>query len=129
IPNTVGAAAREIAKLGAAIFNVHASGGAAMMRAAAEESRAINPNMKIIAVTVLTSLDDSDLEATGQRGPTADQVVRLAKLAKTSGLDGVVCSSKEIGLIRKACGASFQLVVPGIRPAGADLADQKRVMT
>ncbi|HEX2591269.1 MAG TPA: orotidine-5'-phosphate decarboxylase [Rhizomicrobium sp.] len=129
IPNTVGAAAREIAKLGAAIFNVHASGGEAMLRAAAEEARSVNPAMKIIAVTVLTSLDDADLDAVGQRGPAADQVVRLARLTQHCGLDGVVCSSKEIGAIRKACGTDFQLVVPGIRPAGGDLGDQKRVMT
>jgi orotidine-5'-phosphate decarboxylase len=129
IPNTVGGAAREIAKLGAVIFNVHASGGHAMMKAAADEARAINPKMKIIAVTVLTSLDDSDLEATGQRGPAEEQVVRLAKLTKAATLDGVVCSSKEIGAIRKACGADFKLIVPGIRPAGADIGDQKRVMT
>lgn len=129
IPNTVGAAAREIAKLGAAIFNVHASGGEVMMRAAAGEARAVNPRIKVIAVTVLTSLDDRDLEAVGQRGPAVDQAVRLATLSKSSGLDGVVCSSKEIAAIRQACGRDFQLVVPGIRPAGADLADQKRVMT
>jgi orotidine-5'-phosphate decarboxylase len=129
IPNTVGAAAREIAKLGAAIFNVHASGGEAMLHAAADEARAVNPQMKIIAVTVLTSMDDADLEAVGQRGPAAEQVVRLAKLTKRCGLDGVVCSSREIGPIRQACGRDFQLVVPGIRPAGGDLADQKRVMT
>jgi orotidine-5'-phosphate decarboxylase len=129
IPNTVGAAAREIARLGAAIFNVHASGGEAMMRAAASEARAVNPKVRVIAVTVLTSLDDADLDAVGQRGPAVDQVVRLAKLTKMSGLDGVVCSSKEIAALRKACGGDFQLVIPGIRPAGADLADQKRVMT
>jgi orotidine-5'-phosphate decarboxylase len=129
IPNTVGAAAREIAKLGAAVFNVHASGGEAMLRAAAEESRAVNPKMKIIAVTVLTSMDDADLDAVGQCGPAAEQVVRLARLTQHCGLDGVVCSSREIAPIRKACGANFQLVVPGIRPAGGDLADQKRVMT
>jgi orotidine-5'-phosphate decarboxylase len=129
IPNTVGAAAREVARLGAAVFNVHASGGTAMMRAAAEEARAVNPKVKIIAVTVLTSLDDSDLEAVGQRGPATDQVVRLAALAKESGLDGVVCSSLEIALIRRACGPDFMLVVPGIRLAGGDMTDQKRVMT
>jgi orotidine-5'-phosphate decarboxylase len=100
-----------------------------MMKAAADEARAVNPKMKIIAVTVLTSLDDADLEATGQRGPAEEQVVRLARLTKAAMLDGVVCSSKEIGAIRKACGADFQLVVPGIRPAGAAVGDQKRVMT
>ena len=80
-------------------------------------------------MTVLTSLDDSDLEAVGQKGPAESQVVRLAKLVQECGLDGVVCSSKEIGAIRAACGAEFVLVVPGIRPAGGELGDQKRVMT
>lgn len=129
IPNTVAGAARALATLGAAIFNVHAAGGEAMMREAAAAARAVDPKVKVIGVTVLTSIDESVLEAVGQRGPTADQVVRLAKLAKQSGLDGVVCSAHEIAALRKACGADFLLVVPGIRPAGADLADQKRVMT
>ena len=79
IPNTVAGAAREIAKLGVSIFNIHASGGEAMMRAAKDAAASVNPEMKIIAVTVLTSLDDSDVDAVGQRGPAADQVVRLAK--------------------------------------------------
>jgi len=126
IPNTVAGAAREIAKLGVAIFNIHASGGEAMMRAAREAAGA---NVKLIAVTVLTSLDDRDLEAVGQRGPAAEQVVRLASLAKSCRLDGVVCSAHEIAAIRKACGEDFLLVVPGIRPAGSELADQRRVMT
>jgi orotidine-5'-phosphate decarboxylase len=129
IPNTVAGAAREIAKTGASIFNVHASGGEAMLRAAVEASRGINPDMKVIAVTVLTSLDDAALVAVGQRGPASEQVVRLAALAKRCGLDGVVCSAHEIAAIRKACGKDFMLVVPGIRPAGSDLADQRRVMT
>jgi len=129
IPNTVAGAAREIAKLGAAIFNVHASGGEAMLRAAEQAAAAIDPNVKVVAVTVLTSLDDGDLEAVGQRGPAADQVVRLAALAQHCGLDGVVCSAWEIGSIRKALGREFLLVVPGIRPAGDDPADQRRVMT
>jgi len=126
IPNTVAGAAREIAKQGVAIFNIHASGGGAMMRAAREAAGA---NVRLIAVTVLTSLDDRDLDAVGQRGPAAEQVVRLASLAKSCGLDGVVCSAHEIAAIRKACGDGFLLVVPGIRPAGSDLADQRRVMT
>lgn len=83
----------------------------------------------LLAVTVLTSLDDSDLEAVGQSTPAESQVVRLAKLAQSCGMDGVVCSSKEIESIRAACGADFILVVPGIRPAGAAHGDQKRVMT
>jgi len=129
IPNTVAGAAREIARLGAAIFNIHVSGGEAMMRAAVEAARAINPGMKIIGVTVLTSMDDGVLDAVGQKPPARDQVVRLAKLAKASGLDGVVCSPQEIELVRRACGADFLIVTPGVRPAGTDLADQRRVMT
>jgi len=128
IPNTVAGAAREIAKLGVAVFNIHASGGEAMMRAAKDAASSINPQMKLIAVTVLTSIDDGVLDSVGQRGPAGDQVVRLAKLVQASGLDGVVCSAHEIAAIRKAC-EDFLLVVPGIRPAGSDLADQRRVMT
>ena len=129
IPNTVAGAAREIARLGVAIFNVHASGGEAMLRAAREAASAVNPAVKLIAVTVLTSFDDKDLEPVGQRGPAADQVVRLARLARSCDLDGVVCSAHEIAALRRACGPDFLLVVPGIRPAGSDLADQRRVMS
>jgi orotidine-5'-phosphate decarboxylase len=129
IPNTVAGAAREIAKVGASIFNVHASGGEAMMRAAKDAAASINPAMKIIAVTLLTSLDENDVAAVGYRGNAAEQVVRLASLAQKSGLDGVVCSAHEIAAIRKECGSDFMLVVPGIRPAGSDVADQRRVMT
>jgi orotidine-5'-phosphate decarboxylase len=129
IPNTVAGAAREIAKLGVAIFNVHASGGAAMMRAGLEAARAVSPHTQVIGVTVLTSVDDGDLDAIGQRGPLSDQVVRLARLAKQAGLDGVVCAAREIAAVRKACGLDFLIVVPGIRPAGAELGDQRRVMT
>ncbi|HEX4295469.1 MAG TPA: orotidine-5'-phosphate decarboxylase [Rhizomicrobium sp.] len=125
IPNTVAGAAREIAKLGVSIFNIHASGGEAMLRAAREAA----PHVKLIAVTVLTSLDERDLDAVGQKGPAADQVVRLASLAQRAGLDGVVCSAWEIAPLREALGPDFLLVVPGIRPAGSDLADQRRVMT
>ena len=129
IPNTVAAASRELAKLGAKIFNIHASGGERMMRDAAEAARAIDPQVKVIGVTALTSLDDVVLESVGQRGPAEEQVLRLARLAKQSTLDGVVCSAHEIVPLRKALGPDFLLVTPGIRPAGADLADQKRVMT
>lgn len=129
IPNTVAGAAREIARVGASMFNVHASGGEAMLKAAAEASRAINPAMAIIAVTVLTSMDESDLDAVGQRGPALEQVVRLARLAKQCGLDGVVCSAREIAAIRDACGPEFLLVTPGIRPEGGERADQRRVLT
>ena len=129
IPNTVAAASRELAKLGAKIFNIHASGGERMMRDAAEAARAVDPQVKVIGVTALTSLNDAVLESVGQRGPAEEQVLRLARLAKRSTLDGVVCSAHEIVPLRKALGPDFLLVTPGIRPAGADLADQKRVMT
>src|SRR5258706_956289 len=129
IPNTVAAASRELARLGAKIFNIHTSGGEVMMREAVAAARAIDPEIKVIGVTVLTSIDNTLLDAVGQRGPAAEQVVRLARLARQAGLDGVVCSAHEIGLIRNACGRDFLLAGPGIRPAGADLADQRRVMT
>lgn len=129
IPNTVAGASRALAHLGAQIFNIHASGGEAMMRDAVAAAKAVDPNVKVIGVTVLTSIDDAVIDSVGQRGPAAEQVVRLAQLAQFSGLDGVVCSAHEIGAIRKACGADFLLVVPGIRPTGAALGDQRRVMT
>ncbi|HEX4304384.1 MAG TPA: orotidine-5'-phosphate decarboxylase [Rhizomicrobium sp.] len=129
IPNTVAGAARALAGLGAQIFNVHVSGGEAMMRDAVAAAKAVDPKVKVIGVTVLTSIDDAVIDSVGQRGPAAEQVVRLAKLAQFSGLDGVVCSAQEIVSLRQACGPDFMLVTPGIRPIGADLADQKRVMT
>lgn len=129
IPNTVAGASREIARLGVMLFNIHAAGGEAMMRAAKDAAASINPNVKLIAVTVLTSLNDEDLDAVGQRTPARGQVERLAALAKRSGLDGVVCSAQEIALMRKVGGKDFLVVTPGIRPAGADIADQKRIMT
>jgi orotidine-5'-phosphate decarboxylase len=129
IPNTVAGASRALAGLGAQMFNVHASGGEEMMRAGAEAARKVDPNVKVLAVTVLTSLDDGVLDSVGQRGPAAEQVTRLALLAKQSGLDGVVCATHEIAPVRKACGPDFLIVTPGIRPAGAALNDQRRFMT
>jgi orotidine-5'-phosphate decarboxylase len=129
IPNTVAGAARAIAGLGVTIFNVHASGGEAMMRAAAEAADEVLPRPLVIAVTVLTSLDEAALDAVGQRGPAAAQVGRLAALARASGLDGVVCSAHELAAVRAAVGPDFLTVVPGIRPAGSERADQRRVMT
>jgi orotidine-5'-phosphate decarboxylase len=129
IPNTVAGASKALATVGVSIFNVHASGGEAMMRAAVDAASGANPRPKIIGVTVLTSLDNAVLETVGQRTPASDQVVRLARLAKASGLDGVVCSPQEIAMVRAACGPEFLIVTPGIRPAGADLADQRRVTT
>lgn len=128
IPNTVAGAIRAIAGLGADIVNVHAAGGPAMLKAAMESARATNPAMRVIAVTVLTSLDDDDLAAVGQMPPARDQVLRLARLAKDCGLAGVVCSAHEIAPLRAALGPDFLLVVPGIRPPGSDIGDQRRVM-
>ena len=129
IPNTVSGAMKALAPLGAAIINVHASGGATMMRAAADAVRASGHGTKLIAVTVLTSLEDRDLPEVGLSGTALAQAVRLATLAKSSGLDGVVCSPHEIAAVRAACGSEFLIVTPGVRPAGGDLGDQKRVMT
>ena len=129
IPNTVAGAMASAAALNPAIVTTHAGGGAAMMRAASEAARKAKHPPLVIAVTVLTSLDDQDLEAVGQRSPALEQAVRLALLAKESGLGGVVCSPHEVAAIRGRCGTDFKLVVPGIRPASAALGDQKRVMT
>lgn len=129
IPNTVAGACRAAASLGVAILNVHAGGGPAMLKAAGEAARAVNPKTKVIAVTVLTSLNETDLKAMGVSGSPGEQVARLAQLTKANGLDGVVCSAHEIAPLRAALGKDFMLVVPGIRPAGADLNDQSRVMT
>lgn len=127
IPNTVAGAARALARLGAAIFNVHTSGGEEMMRAAVEAAHSVDPKVRVLGVTVLTSLDQSVLDEVGQKGPPEAQVERLAKLAKASGLHGVVCSAQETALVRKATGKDFLICTPGIRPAGADVADQRRI--
>jgi orotidine-5'-phosphate decarboxylase len=127
IPNTVAGAMKALAPLGAAIINVHASGGSAMMRA--EAAASVQPRPKVIAVTVLTSLEAADLNAMGISGSPLEQVVRLAKLTKESGVDGVVCSPLEIEAVRAACGPEFLIVTPGVRPPGGPLDDQRRVMT
>ncbi|HLU68221.1 MAG TPA: orotidine-5'-phosphate decarboxylase [Kofleriaceae bacterium] len=130
IPNTVAGAVRAVLPLAPALLTVHASGGRAMLEAArdaAAHAGASRP--KIVAVTVLTSLDDGDLDAVGQRGPALDQVKRLAEIAQRAGIDGVVCSPREVAALRAQCGPGFLLVVPGIRPAWATAGDQKRVMT
>ncbi|HXZ00778.1 MAG TPA: orotidine-5'-phosphate decarboxylase [Stellaceae bacterium] len=131
IPNTVAGAVRAAAALKPLLLTVHCSGGKAMLRAAAEAAKQAAPDrqrLKLLGVTVLTSLDDGDLEAVGQRGPAAEQVRRLALLARDCGLDGVVCSPLEAAMLRQACGPNFLLVVPGIRLMGLAAGDQKRVM-
>jgi orotidine-5'-phosphate decarboxylase len=127
IPNTVAGAVKSSLALDPLLLTLHCAGGPAMMRAAAEARG--NARTKLLGVTVLTSLDDSDLAATGQNGPAAAQVKRLALLAQASGLDGVVCSPQEVAMLRATCRKDFLLVVPGIRPAGAAAQDQKRVQT
>lgn len=125
IPNTVGKAVEAIARLEPAILTVHASGGRAMMAAA---KAAAPPQTKVVAVTVLTSLDRSDLSSIGIDRSPASQVKRLGELAREAGLDGIVCSGSEVGAARAAWPDGF-LVVPGVRPAGAEIQDQKRVVT
>ena len=125
IPNTVGKAVAALAPLQPAILTVHASGGATMLSAA---KKAAPPGTKVVAVTVLTSLDESDLACTGVNSAPSDQVVRLAMLARDSGVDGIVCSGAEVAIVR-GLWPEGTLVVPGVRPAGAETADQKRVAT
>ena len=130
IPNTVAGGIRAVLSLKPAIVNVHAAGGLAMMKAAAEAAQeAGDARPLVIAVTMLTSLDEGDLRDTGVTGAPADHVLRLAHLAAKAGLDGIVCSAHEIERLRRELGPDFKLVVPGIRPMGADIGDQKRVMT
>jgi orotidine-5'-phosphate decarboxylase len=126
IPNTVAGAVRSLAPLGVEMLTIHAAGGAAMVAAAVEAAAG---RTKILAVTVLTSLDALALSDIGVAGGTTQQVLRLARLALAQGADGLICSPHEIAVMRDAFGTKPLLVVPGIRPAGAALGDQARVMT
>ncbi len=130
IPNTVAKACKAAAEMGVWMVNVHASGGLEMMQAAklAIETSS-HPETKLIAVTVLTSMDEAQLQRVVPGVTPAQQVEKLAALTFEAGLDGVVCSAQEAVLLRKTMKASFLLVTPGIRPAGSDVGDQKRVMT
>ena len=125
IPNTVGKAVAALARLRPAILTVHAAGGKAMMAAAKAAAPA---QTKIVGVTVLTSLDGADLAAAGSRGSPAEQVKRLADLSREAGIDGIVCSGEEVAAAKAAWPEGF-FVVPGVRPAGMDVGDQKRVVT
>jgi len=129
IPNTVASVCKAAAKLDVWMMNVHASGGSKMMSAAVEALNDFEQCPKLIAVSVLTSMTDDQLQQLGVNAIAKNQVVRLAKLAKQSGLDGMVCSAKEAALLRELMGENFLLVTPGIRPLGADKGDQSRVMT
>lgn len=127
IPNTVAGAIKSVTMhVKPAFLNVHASGGLEMMQRARDACPA---DTKLLAVTLLTSIDDNEMNNVGYGGPLTERVVKLAELTKKAGLDGVVCSSHEIAAIRTACGDDFILMVPGIRPAGASADDQKRMMT
>lgn len=135
IPNTVGGAARAAAGLGVWMFNVHAAGGSAMMRAAREganqgaDAKSLRQPL-VTAVTVLSSVDETILRnEIGVTRPIGDQVLEMARLAQDCGMDGVVASASEVARIRSTCGPDFVIMTPGIRPAGAPLGDQKRVMT
>jgi orotidine-5'-phosphate decarboxylase len=125
IPNTVAKAVEALGPLEPAVLTVHAAGGRAMLEAA---KAAAGPTTKVVAVTVLTSLDGEDLRSIGVRSEPREQVERLAELARSAGLDGIVCSGAEVGAAKAAWPDGF-FVVPGVRPPGSDVSDQKRVVT
>lgn len=129
IPTTVAKACEAASKLGIWMLNVHASGGQPMMEAAKEGVMRSGHTPKLIAVTVLTSMDQNTFAQLGVAGPIQEHVLRLASLTKASGLDGVVCSAQEATLLRQHLGHDFLLVTPGIRPLDASLDDQSRVVT
>jgi orotidine-5'-phosphate decarboxylase len=129
IPNTVAGACRAAARLGVWMMDVHASGGEAMMRAAREAIEGVARPPLLIAVTILTSLSDEELVAVGFSGGAAENVERLARLARTSGMDGVVCSAQEAPVLRRSTGDDFTLVTPGIRLPGDAKGDQARIVT
>ena len=129
IPNTVAGACRAASELGVWMMNVHAAGGGAMLSAARAALGDSNDRPLLIAVTVLTSIDEATLHSVGVSGSIAAQVARLAALTENAGLDGVVCSPLEIGVLRAERGASFKLITPGVRPAASGVDDQVRVAT
>ena len=129
IPNTVASACRSASNLGVWMMNVHASGGDNMMRAAKQALLDIRSPAKLVAVTVLTSMDKEQLEMSNVMLSPQDQVKSLAQITKESLLDGVVCSAQEAKMLREQLGKEFLLVTPGIRPKGAEIGDQSRVMT
>ena len=130
IPNTVAKAVTAAAKMGVWMVNVHASGGFEMMSKAKQALAPFGDKAPLlIAVTVLTSMDETELKRLGVEKTPQEQVIYLAKLAKEAGLDGVVCSAQEAQQLKAELGAGFKLVTPGIRPVGSDAGDQKRIMT
>ena len=129
IPNTVASAVCEAARLGVRMLTVHASGGGKMLRAATEAAASVNPSLMVLAVTVLTSLTDNDLDKLGVHGRVKDQVLRLGALALANGCHGVVTSAREASALRQELEDQFAIVTPGVRPAGAAHGDQMRVVT
>jgi orotidine-5'-phosphate decarboxylase len=129
IPNTVAAAVREAAQLGVGMLTVHGAAGGKVLRAAVEAARKVNPDLLVLAVTVLTSMDDRDLEKVGVRGRVLDQVLRLGALALSDGCDGLVTSARETADLRSELGSDFVIVNPGGPRVGSDHGDQSRVVT
>jgi orotidine-5'-phosphate decarboxylase len=129
IPSTVAAAVREAAGLQVSMLTVHASCGGKMLAAATKAAASANPSLIVLAVTVLTSFDDRDLDEIGIHDHLRDQVLRLAALALTNGCRGIVASAREASALRSKLGSDFVIVTPGVRPAGTDVADQARVVT
>ncbi|MGA8619970.1 MAG: orotidine-5'-phosphate decarboxylase [Candidatus Sulfotelmatobacter sp.] len=129
IPNTVAGAVQEASQLGVSMLTVHAAGSGKMLRAAVDSARANNPGLLVLGVTVLTSLDENDLEKVGVRGTVLDEVLRLSALALANGCHGVVTSAREASTLRTELGNNFAIVTPGVRPAGSGHGDQARVVT
>ncbi len=129
IPNTVGQAVKAAAELKVAMLTVHASGGSKMLRAAMESARSAAVKPQVLAVTVLTSMSDEDVEEAGFSGTARDQVLRMAALARNVGCDGVITSPRECAEVRRELGEGFAIVTPGIRPAGSQKGDQERTAT
>lgn len=129
IPNTVAGAVRSAASMGASLLTIHAAGGPSMLRAASDAAAATQNAPQLLAVTVLTSMDQEQLAAIGIETTAADQVLRLARIAIASHIHGLVCSPEEVAILRRQVGAEPRLVIPGIRPTGAAVGDQKRIAT
>ncbi len=129
IPNTVGSAVAEAAKLGVSMLTVHASGSNKMLRAAVDAAAKVNPELVVLAVTVLTSMGGDDLEVIGMDGGIESSVLRLAKVALANGCQGIVTSARESAVVREKLGHDFAVVTPGVRPAGSAVGDQVRVVT
>ncbi len=129
IPNTVAGAVRSAAELKVSMLTVHASGGSKMLKAAAEAAAQSSDKPRVLAVTVLTSMADADLEEVGVAGTALSQVLRLGALARSAGCGGLVASAKEAGELRRELGEGFAIVTPGVRPAGSTAGDQARVVT